>query len=170
MYAFLGVMQAVFSFIMGLATSWIGYNVSRAIHYGAIQGILHAPMSFFDTTPLGRITNRFSKDIDTIDNVLTDSFRMFMSTLGSVVGSIVLIAIVQQWFLLVVAVILCLYAFAASFYRERFVSFLRFHPCEVAELTLPLVLLQCSRDQTTRQSPSIIALQSFLVSIVSSNI
>lgn len=117
MYAFLGVMQAVFSFIMGLATSWIGYNVSRAIHYGAIRGILRAPMSFFDTTPLGRITNRFSKDVDTIDNVLCDSFRMFMSTLGSVIGSIVLIAIVQPWFLLVVSAILCLYAFAASFYR-----------------------------------------------------
>ncbi|GAA5974663.1 hypothetical protein JCM5350_001237 [Sporobolomyces pararoseus] len=118
MYAFLGVMQAVFSFIMGLATSWIGYNVSRAIHYGAIQGILRAPMSFFDTTPLGRITNRFSKDVDTIDNTLCDSFRMFMSTLGSVVGSIVLIAIVQPYFLIVVAAILCLYAFAAAFYRE----------------------------------------------------
>ncbi|GAA5893310.1 uncharacterized protein JCM6883_007628 [Sporobolomyces salmoneus] len=117
MYAFLGVMQAVFSFAMGLATSWIGYNVSRALHHGAIQGVLRAPMSFFDTTPLGRITNRFSKDVDTVDNVLSDSFRMFMSTLGSVVGSIVLIAIVQQWFLLVVAAILCLYAFAASFYR-----------------------------------------------------
>ncbi|GAA5955029.1 hypothetical protein JCM3765_003165 [Sporobolomyces pararoseus] len=117
MYAFLGVMQAVFSFIMGLATSWIGYNVSRAIHYAAIQGVLRAPMSFFDTTPLGRITNRFSKDVDTIDNVLSDSFRMFMSTLGSVVGSIVLIAIVQPYFLIVVAAILCLYAFAASFYR-----------------------------------------------------
>ncbi|GAA6008882.1 hypothetical protein JCM11491_003817 [Sporobolomyces phaffii] len=118
MYSFLGVMQAVFSFIMGLATSWIGYNVSRALHYGAIQGVLHAPMSFFDTTPLGRITNRFSKDVDTIDNVLSDSFRMFMSTLGSVVGSIVLISIVQPYFLIVVAAILCLYAFAASFYRE----------------------------------------------------
>ncbi|GAA5839463.1 hypothetical protein JCM3766R1_003553 [Sporobolomyces carnicolor] len=117
MYAFLGVMQAVFSFIMGLATSWIGYNVSRGLHHGAIQGVLRSPMSFFDTTPLGRITNRFSKDVDTIDNVLSDSFRMFVSTLGSVLGSIVLIAIVQQWFLLVVAAILCLYAFAASFYR-----------------------------------------------------
>ncbi|GAA6063571.1 hypothetical protein JCM10212_003150 [Sporobolomyces blumeae] len=118
LYAALGVLQAVFSFLMGLATSWIGYNVSRAIHHGAIQGIFRAPMSFFDTTPLGRITNRFSKDIDTTDNTLPDAFRMFISTLASVVGSVVLIAIVQQWFLLVVAALLCLYVFAASFYRQ----------------------------------------------------
>lgn len=43
---------------------------------------------------------------------------MFVSTASSVVGAIVLIAIVQQWFLLVVACILVLYAFAARFYRQ----------------------------------------------------
>ncbi|GAA5878573.1 hypothetical protein JCM1840_007455 [Sporobolomyces johnsonii] len=118
MYAMLGVLQAVFSFFMGLATSWIGYNVSKALHHAAIQGVLRAPMSFFDTTPQGRIMNRFSKDIDTVDNILSDSFRMFVSTASSVVGSIVLIAIVQHWFLLVVAGVFCLYGFAASFYRQ----------------------------------------------------
>ncbi|GAA6012116.1 hypothetical protein JCM10207_005134 [Rhodosporidiobolus poonsookiae] len=118
MYAMLGVLQAVFSFALGLSTAWIGYNVSRALHHVAIKGVLRAPMSFFDTTPQGRIMNRFSKDIDTIDNTLPDSFRMFVATLAGVVGSVVLIAIVQHWFLLVVAFMLCLYAFAARFYRQ----------------------------------------------------
>ncbi|BGP15223.1 hypothetical protein JCM10213_000825 [Rhodosporidiobolus nylandii] len=118
LYAMLGVLQAVFSFCLGLSTTIIGYNVSRALHHEAVTGVLGAPMGFFDTTPQGRIMNRFSKDIDTIDNTLNDSFRMFMSTAAGVVGSIVLIAIVQHWFLLVVAGVLCLYGFAASFYRQ----------------------------------------------------
>ncbi|BGO90746.1 hypothetical protein NBRC10512v2_002998 [Rhodotorula toruloides] len=118
LYAMFGILQAIFSFVMGVATTIIGYNTSRSLHHAAINGVMHAPMSFFDTTPLGRIMNRFSKDIDTVDNTLSDSFRMFVSTASSVIGAIVLIAVVQQWFLLVVACILCLYAFAARFYRQ----------------------------------------------------
>ena len=43
---------------------------AAAYHSKMLRRVLHAPMSFFDTTPMGRIVNRFSKDIDTLDNFL----------------------------------------------------------------------------------------------------
>jgi ABC-type multidrug transport system fused ATPase/permease subunit len=84
--------------------------------------------------PVGRIMNRFSKDIDTIDNMLAgscspptcfisgnlisaDSFRMFVSTLSSIIGAVILISIILPWFLIAVAIVSVLYAMAAAFYR-----------------------------------------------------
>jgi len=78
--------------------------------------------------------NRFSKDIDTIDNMLAgscsqpgrvicsefsfvDSFRMFLNTFSSIIGAVILIAILLPWFLIAVSIVFILYAMAAAFYR-----------------------------------------------------
>lgn len=116
-YAALGVAQALGSFLMGLCAVFIGFNASSHLHYVSIHGVMHAPMSFFDTTPLGRIMNRFSKDIDTIDNTLNDAMRMAFATIASVVGAIILISIALPPFLPIAAAVLCLYFYAARFYR-----------------------------------------------------
>lgn len=67
--------------------------------------------------PLGRIMNRFSKDIDTVDNTLGDALRMLFATAANILGAIILIAIVIPWFLVAVFVILLAYLWAAIFYR-----------------------------------------------------
>ena len=61
--------------------------------------------------------NRFSKDIDTIDNMLGDAMRMFVATLANILGAIILIAIVLPWFLIAVGVVSVAYIWAAMFYR-----------------------------------------------------
>ncbi|KZP02968.1 hypothetical protein FIBSPDRAFT_769650 [Athelia psychrophila] len=117
-YAGLGVSQAIFSFAMGASFALLTYYASQSLHRMAIERIMYAPTVFFETTPLGRIMNRFSKDIDTVDNLLGDSFRMLASTLSSIFGAIILITIVLPYFLVAVAVISCAYVYAAIFYQS----------------------------------------------------
>jgi ABC-type multidrug transport system fused ATPase/permease subunit len=137
-YAMLGVGQALASFINGVIFAMLIYASSRQLHKDAIYRVLHAPMSFFETTPVGRIMNRFSKDIDTMDNMLAgaylysisynlsmkliylfciDAFRMFLNTFSSIVGAVILISIVLPWFLIAVGAVCVMYIMAAAFYR-----------------------------------------------------
>lgn len=47
-------------FLLYLAT----LTASQTLHDGSFRKLLHGTMQFFDATPIGRILNRFSKDID----------------------------------------------------------------------------------------------------------
>jgi ABC-type multidrug transport system fused ATPase/permease subunit len=116
-YATLGVAQGFTAFSSGTIMASVVYSASRRLHHDAISRVMHIPMSFFETTPLGRIMNRFSKDIDTVDNMLADSFRTFLNTSSSTIGAIVLISILLPWFLIAVGIVMVLYAMAAAFYR-----------------------------------------------------
>ncbi|KAH8915903.1 ABC transporter [Atractiella rhizophila] len=117
-YASLGVIQTIFAFAMGSCGVLVGFSASKWLHREAIKRVMRSPQSFFDTTPLGRILNRFSKDTDVVDNTLNDSTRMVLNTFGSILGAVVIICIVLPWFLLPVAVIFTVYGFAARFYRS----------------------------------------------------
>ncbi|CAE6419804.1 unnamed protein product [Rhizoctonia solani] len=104
-------------FCMGGVFAILTFHASQSLHRDALHRILHAPISFFDTTPLGRIMNRFSKDVDTIDNVIGDACRMFIGTLVQIVGAVVLISVIQPWFLLAVGIVLLAYYWIAMYYR-----------------------------------------------------
>jgi len=85
-YAAFGFSQALFMFFFSFAVSIFGTRAGKVMLHRAITRVLRAPMSFFDTTPLGRITNRFSKDIDVMDNTITDSMRMYFLTLAMIIS------------------------------------------------------------------------------------
>uniref|UniRef100_A0A915BDR0 Multidrug resistance-associated protein 1 n=1 Tax=Parascaris univalens TaxID=6257 RepID=A0A915BDR0_PARUN len=66
-YALLGTGQAVFV-CAGSITMALGMvHASRSLHEGILHNILRSPMHFFDVTPIGRILNRFGKDVEMVD-------------------------------------------------------------------------------------------------------
>jgi ATP-binding cassette, subfamily C (CFTR/MRP), member 1 len=117
-YAALGIMQATLMFVFATILSTAGTNASKVLLQKALTRVLRAPMSFFDTTPLGRITNRFSKDVDSMDNNLTDAMRMYFLTLGMIISVFALIIAYFHFFAVALGPLFILFLFAASYYRS----------------------------------------------------
>ncbi|RKO85786.1 ABC transporter type 1, transmembrane domain-containing protein, partial [Blyttiomyces helicus] len=94
------------------------YNVSVRIHRKAFEGILRALMSFFDSQPVGRILNRFSKDIETIDQELGVSVYLFIISAFGLVGNLVTISIVSDYMLALFDPLAVVYYFLMTFFRH----------------------------------------------------
>lgn len=73
-------------------------------------------MSFFDTTPSGRVINRMSKDIDMIDNVIPMSLRSFLTTFFNIFQVLAVIVLATPFFLLVVIPLAVVYWLVQRFY------------------------------------------------------
>jgi ABC-type multidrug transport system fused ATPase/permease subunit len=73
-YGAFGIASESFFFISFILIAIGCYNASSSFHKQLINSILRAPMSFFDKTPLGRIMNRFSMDIEILDTSIVQSY------------------------------------------------------------------------------------------------
>ncbi|KAK4616029.1 ABC-type transporter cicA [Fulvia fulva] len=116
-YATLGVVQALLMFAFSVTLTVYGTRASKTMLDRAMYRVLRAPMSFFDTTPMGRITNRFSKDVDTMDNTLTDSMRMFFLTMAMIVSVFILIIAYYYYFVIALIPLTICFVLAAGYYR-----------------------------------------------------
>ncbi|KAJ2883778.1 Transporter of the ATP-binding cassette (ABC), partial [Coemansia aciculifera] len=79
------------------------------MHERLLHTILRAPARFFDTTPVGRLINRFSKDMETIDQSLSSSLAIFLTELISSVAILLVIAVITPAFTLGAILVAAIY-------------------------------------------------------------
>jgi ATP-binding cassette, subfamily C (CFTR/MRP), member 1 len=151
-------------FLFAVTLSVFGTQASKVMLRRAMVRVLRAPMSFFDTTPLGRIINRFGKDIDVMDNNLADSMRMYFLTLGMIIAVFALIIAYFYYFAVALGPLFIVFLFATRYYRSsareikrneallRSHVFSRFSESVAGLSTIRAYQLQDRFSQTLRQA------------------
>jgi ABC-type multidrug transport system fused ATPase/permease subunit len=81
-------------------------KASKSVHDAITARVFGAPVSFFDQTPLGRIFNRFSSDIVTLDKDLMNDINTYCDMLFSVIGVVAVVAVSIPWLILAMVPIL----------------------------------------------------------------
>lgn len=91
-------------------------KASIRIHNNLLSKILRAKVRFYDTTPLGRIVNRFSSDLSTIDQDVAPSLSLLLYSLVATVCIIMLISSVTPTFLVPGVLIALMFVFIGNYY------------------------------------------------------
>ncbi|CAL4102207.1 unnamed protein product, partial [Meganyctiphanes norvegica] len=92
-YAGFGLLQAIFV-AAGTIMVMLGcLKASLVLHQQLVINVLHLPMNFFDSNPSGRIINRFSKEVDTLDSTLPGLLRIASTYIMQVIFTLIVIII-----------------------------------------------------------------------------
>ncbi|KAF2069971.1 hypothetical protein CYY_008709 [Polysphondylium violaceum] len=119
LYIYIGI--GVFSVIVSGFRNFVYFDYtvrcSKVIHDKLFSALLRAPMWFFDVTPLGRIINRFTRDLDGIDNLIAAAVSQYITFFATVVATLIIISIITPYLLIPLAPIIIIFYFLQYFYR-----------------------------------------------------
>ena len=79
------------------------------MHKDMVHAVLRTKTSFFDSQPVGRILNRFSKDVGLGDTVLSMVSPWFFNIFSQVISLLILACIIIPWITLIIVPILILF-------------------------------------------------------------
>lgn len=96
---------------------WLTNRLARILNIEAAKGVLFIPTSYLDTTPMGRIINRFTKDTDVLDNEVGDKMAVIAFSASVVCAILIMCIIYLPWFALAVPILVLAFVALAGFYQ-----------------------------------------------------
>jgi len=106
------IIVALFLLIYAALLANRAVAASRLLHHRMLSTVLRAPLAFFETTPAGRILNRFSRDIETVDTLLPELFESWLISAFDVLATVAILLYSTPLFLAIALPLAILYYFA----------------------------------------------------------
>lgn len=115
-YALLGFLYIAISLSREAVLFWGSLHASWKIHDRLLKAVMHAKFRFFDSTPLGQLMNRFSKDVESVDQEVAPVAIGMLHSLASVIMIVILISVITPGFLIAGVFITLLYTALGAIY------------------------------------------------------
>ena len=119
-YSAIGIVSAFIAWIRTFAWVVAALTAATGLHLKLLQSVMDTRMSFFDTTPLGRVIQRFSKDTNALDNILGQSVSSVMSFGLLLFGTIVVMGWIMPILLPFMVPIFAVYFYIQMYYRPGY--------------------------------------------------
>jgi ATP-binding cassette subfamily C (CFTR/MRP) protein 4 len=99
-YACLIILVFLLGFLRMISVYYLCLQSSVNLHDRVFRRVARSPMSFFESNPLGRILNRFTRDMAIIDSLIPRSVMDLNLTIFDVLGIVIISITINPWFII----------------------------------------------------------------------
>lgn len=117
-YMMFGGCSLLMIILRAVAISWFGLKACQSLFSRMTNALVHAPMRFFDTNPIGRILARYATDVSTVDNDVPIAFGGLFVNMFSVGCTLATAAIIIRWWGLLIIPVVIIYVEIGRFYLQ----------------------------------------------------
>uniref|UniRef100_A0A673X3U6 ATP-binding cassette sub-family B member 6 n=1 Tax=Salmo trutta TaxID=8032 RepID=A0A673X3U6_SALTR len=110
--------NTIFTAIRAFLFAYGGIRAASVVHNRLLDTVLKATVTFFDTTPLGRVLNRFSSDLYSVDDTLPFFLNILLANIFGLLGMLVVMSYGLPWVLVPLLPLGLLYHCTQRFYRH----------------------------------------------------
>ncbi|XP_078361824.1 ATP-binding cassette sub-family C member 4-like [Oculina patagonica] len=107
-----------FAFIRACVFLLVSLRCSERLHNKMVVAVLQAPVLFFDSNPVGRIMNRFSKDVGCMDEMLPKKFLMAIQMVLLLLSTVLVPTATNPWLLFVVVPMTVVVVYISKYYLK----------------------------------------------------
>ena len=102
-----------------------GSKAARSVFNAMLSRVLYAPLSYFETTPMGRILNRFTYDMEIVDFTLTQNMSLFLIAASSYISGVAVMIGLLPYVAVAICPVTVLYCYLLGYYRKSGVDLQR---------------------------------------------